>query len=166
MLALVDGLQSIRWAYILIQLGDEVDVNEYYDWMLQRFRSCPQKIEQLATYLLSGSWRLCMSMRAGTSFADGTREIMRDWDKFAEQMSKEDTKRVQPKSKPPADSKGYAKNTKSKQSSWRAFPYQTGSKGKGYGNNYRSTWPTRSYQQPEQPSSWSNESWKDSSPSK
>ena len=68
LLSLLDGLEAVKWAYILTQIGDELDIEEYHRFMYQRFRSRPQKLERLAAYWLSASWRLCMLMRAGRTY--------------------------------------------------------------------------------------------------
>ena len=39
--ALLDGLTSVKWAFFLLQLGGEIDVEEFFAWMVQRFRSRP-----------------------------------------------------------------------------------------------------------------------------
>ena len=36
-LAILDGLASIKWAFILVGLGDEVDVMAFFDWLHRRW---------------------------------------------------------------------------------------------------------------------------------
>eukprot|EP00435_Cladocopium_sp_Y103_P025340 s227_g6.t1 len=163
MLALLDGLQSVKWAHILLQLGDELDVEEFFSWMTQRFRSRPTKLEQLASYYLSASWRLAMTMRSGKSYAEGTKEIMQDWDRFAEHMTKEDTKRPAPSRKGNQEAtKGNSKTSKGKGFYSRSSPYPSSAKGKGQSFHSRSQWS--SWRSPSASNDmqhhWSQDSWR------
>ena len=35
LMAILDGLESIRWAWILFDMGNEADVNEYIEWFIR-----------------------------------------------------------------------------------------------------------------------------------
>lgn len=100
-LALLDGLNAVRWATLLVQWGPEQDVHRFFDWMIQRVRSRPQKTEQLNSYYISCAWKIAMGMRDGQTYTFLTEQVMKDFDRFADFMSREDT----PK-KPTGGSKG------------------------------------------------------------
>ena len=89
MLAVLDGITSVKWAMILVRWGDEKDVCTFCDFMTQKARSRPQKCEQFVSYWLACGWQLAMSMRSGTTFKEATSAIMRDLDRFNEHMAKD-----------------------------------------------------------------------------
>ena len=108
LLAIIDGVTAAKWAMILTQWGEEHLVEEYTNWMIQRARSRPAKIEQFLTYWISASWTLVMSLRTGKTFAEASSAVMADLDKFTEHMAKDP---VNPKTKQPVgeDPKGKGK---------------------------------------------------------
>ena len=108
LLAIIDGVTAAKWAMILTQWGEEHLVQEYTNWMIQRARSRPAKIEQFLTYWTSASWTLAMALRTGKTFAEASSAVMADLDKFTEHMAKEP---VNPKTKQPVveDPKGKGK---------------------------------------------------------
>lgn len=89
MLAVLDGITSVKWAMILVRWGEEKDVCVFCDWMTQKARSRPQKSEQFVAFWLSSGWQLAMAMRSGTTFKEATTVIMKDVDRFNEHMAKE-----------------------------------------------------------------------------
>ena len=105
-LATLDGLSSIKWAMILIQWGNEADVEQLFSWLTQRARSRPQKMEQFNLYFTAISWQLCMDLRGGTSFAESSAIIMKDMDLFTEHMSRESTLKDSPKKTTPPPNPG------------------------------------------------------------
>ena len=136
-LAILDGIQAAKWAMILIQLGDEMGIIDYCDVMHQRARTRPQKCEQMNLYWSSCGWKIAMAMRDGESFANASKDVIKDYDKFAEHMAKEDfsPKKAGTGTKgPPASStKGFGKNGKFR-SSFRWQPY---GKGKWQGSDWQ-----------------------------
>ena len=112
-LAIIDGINSIRWALILVQWGEEYHVHNYANWMVQRARSRPSKVEQFITYWTSASWSLTMALRNGQTFAEASGAVMADLDKFTDHMAKEPvTPRV--KINPGDDAKGKGKYNRNK----------------------------------------------------
>ena len=67
MLAILDGINSIRWAFILVRWGEERHVHTYCDWMLSKARSKPQKGENFVAYWQWAGWQLAMAMRNGST---------------------------------------------------------------------------------------------------
>ena len=114
-LAILDGLSSIKWAFILVGLGDEVDIVAFFDWLFRLARSRPQKMDQMAQFWTATSWRLAMELRTGKPFKECIGPIMRDYDSFVECMNrdpvyvKKDIKKTTP---PPADVVGKASGKK------------------------------------------------------
>ena len=147
LLAVLDGINSIRWAMILIRWGEERHIHTYCDWMIAKARSKPQKGEQFSLYWQWAGWQLAMAMRSGVTFQEATENIMKDLNKFNEMMLKEiiPDKKKPPTPDPPAP---YGKGKNSK-----------GHKGKG--NPRWSPYPTRD-RWPSSTSSWqagSNNAW-------
>lgn len=89
MLAVLDGITSVRWAMILVRWGEEKDVCGFCDWMTQKARSRPQKSEQFVAFWQASGWQLAMAMRSGVTFKEATTSIMKDIDRFNEYMAKE-----------------------------------------------------------------------------
>ena len=125
-LAIIDGLTSIRWCFILCKVGPEQAVHTFFDWLIRLVRSRPNKTDQLAQFWMSVSWRLALEMRSGRTFPECTALLMKDYDSFTECMSRESTQ--QKKATPTitttkSESKGSGKaNTKSGKGA-RAAPY-------------------------------------------
>lgn len=136
LLAVLDGINSIRWAMILVRRGEERHIHTYAEWMITKARSKPQKGEQFSLYWQWAGWQLAMAMRNGVTFQEATETIMKDINKFNEMMLKEIV--------PPADipsPTGKGKNS---------------NKHKGKGNPLRwSPYPTRDRWHP-QSTSWSS----------
>ena len=140
LLAVIDGINSIRWAMILVRWGEERHVHSFADWMVTKARSQPQRGEQFVQYWQWAGWNLAMSMRSGVTFQEATESVMGEISKFNEIMTRDiapDKKRQPAPPEPPRNGKG--KN-------------QKGSKGKG--NNRWSPYPPRDRWQ-SQASSWS-----------
>ena len=126
-LAIIDGLNSVRWTYIFTGLGDEVSVNEWFDWMIRLCRSRPAKTEQMSQFYLLSSWKLCMDLRSGKSFEESSKVLMRDYDAFTECMSREPAVKKEPhKVKQTQVTETYSKGSgksKSKDKNKRYQPY-------------------------------------------
>lgn len=158
-LAVLDGLSSLRWAFILINIGDEHSVNSFFDWFVRLARSRPNKTDQLCQFWTATSWRLAMDMRTGKSFAESIGPIMRDYDSFTECMSREPIYiKKDPKSKqptPPGNGSqqidgGKASGKKGGKKGSRPTPYER------YGRN-------QNYNQYQSDSSWKGSTWNDQS---
>ena len=139
-LAIIDGLNSVRWTYIFTGLGEEVSVNEWFDWLIRLCRSRPAKTDQMAQFYLMSSWKLCMDLRSGKSFEESTKVLMRDYDAFTECMSREpavkkDTNKSKQTTPYDTPSKGHGKS-KTKDKGKRYQPY--------YDNRPRDDRPWRS----------------------
>ena len=110
-LAILDGLSSIKWAFILIGLGDEVDIVAFFDWLFRLARSRPPKMDQMAQFWTATSWRLAMKLRTGKPFKECIGPIMRDYDSFVECMNRDPVyvkKDIKKTTSPPADVGGKA----------------------------------------------------------
>lgn len=68
LLSVLDGLQAAKWAYVLVQLGDETDISEFIEAMVMRARSKSDKMAQFVIYWHAAMWRVAMDMRGGDSF--------------------------------------------------------------------------------------------------
>lgn len=157
-LAILDGLEATRWATILVQLGPEQDVHRYIDWMVQRIRSRPTKTEQFNAYWTSCAWKIAMGMREGQSYTHLVETVMKDFDRFADFMSREEAtpkkSSANTKGKQNEITKGYGKSPKGKHSQ-RPQPYgrPRWSDGQPQGSfvasswNSSSSWPRSSSQQ-------------------
>lgn len=88
-LAVLDGLQSIRWCFVLLKMGSEQAIHSYFDWLIRLLRSRPQKTEQYGQFFLTISWKLATAMRSGETFDAAVTPLMKDFDTFTECMARE-----------------------------------------------------------------------------
>ncbi len=66
MLAVIDGVNAARCAWILLEFAPEEDVHEYADWFIAKIRSNgADKLHQMQVFWLQSAWRIAMGMRAG-----------------------------------------------------------------------------------------------------
>ncbi len=99
MLAILDGINSIRWAFILVRWGEERHVHTYCDWMLSKGSG------------LVGNWQWRCGM--GLQFHEASETVMQDGNKINEMMLKDilpDKKKAPPVDPPSIAGKG--KNSK------------------------------------------------------
>mgnify|MGYP000008266181 FL=1 len=133
-LAILDGLASIRWCFILCKMGTEQAVHAFFDWLVRLVRSRPQKTDQLAQFWMTVSWKLALEMRGGRTFVEATSVIMKDYDSFTECMSREPTQTTKkPVNTSPSKTevKGYGKGSTKSGKGTRPSPYSRPTK----------TWP-------------------------
>ncbi len=124
LLAIMDGLDSIRWAMVLVKWGEEKPIHELFDWLHQRARSRPNKTEQFAHYWQSVSWTIAMMLRSGHTFKEITSNITKDLDKFNDYMARESTPTKVKQA--PNEVKGIGKAGKSKsQKGEKGNPYRS-----------------------------------------
>ena len=93
-LAILDGLSSIRWCYVLCKVGPEQAIHTFFDWLVRLVRSRPNKTDQMAQFWMSVSWKLALEMRSGRTFAECVPALMKDYDSFTECMNRESTQQV------------------------------------------------------------------------
>ena len=84
LLAILDGLASVRWAYVLLEMGPEASVHAFFDWATKLARSRPQKADQLNQWWTTISWRLALELRGGKSWDEAAGPLQRDYDTFTE----------------------------------------------------------------------------------
>ncbi|CAE7393420.1 unnamed protein product [Symbiodinium natans] len=88
LLAVLDGVDAVRWAWILVDLGPESAVNTFIDWFSAKARSRPTMIEQVVDFWSAIGWTLAMDLRLGKSFGEATKAIMDDHALFYEVMAR------------------------------------------------------------------------------
>lgn len=64
-MAVLDGLQSVRYAMIFVQWGPEMAVEKFFNWLVQRARSRPAKMEQFNLYFTAISFETGLYIRRG-----------------------------------------------------------------------------------------------------
>ncbi|CAE7501758.1 unnamed protein product [Symbiodinium sp. CCMP2456] len=97
--AVVDGLDAIRWCHILFQVGEEKQINTFFEEMICRARQRPNKIEIFREYYSAVSWSICMSLNTGRTYKEATDDILNDvimWNEYMAREPKEDKKRKRP----------------------------------------------------------------------
>ena len=73
-LSLLDALEAIEWAMILVRMGTEA--RACISWWRCLVRTKTQKLEHIKAYWLEANWKLCLELRQGADFQQVTRTIM------------------------------------------------------------------------------------------
>ncbi|CAE7199049.1 unnamed protein product [Symbiodinium sp. CCMP2592] len=84
--AVVDGLDAIRWAWVLTGVGTEAGVIRYVDWWTTKARLHSSKLEAVVAYWDATAHQLAMSMRLARTFEEVTSAIMADQAAFNEAL--------------------------------------------------------------------------------
>lgn len=67
-LSLLDALEAIEWAMILVRMGTEAEVRACISWWRCLVRTKTQKLEHIKAYWLEANWKLCLELRQGADF--------------------------------------------------------------------------------------------------
>ena len=86
MLAVLDGLEAIKWAWIFVEIGAETHVIEYIDWFIKHVRIRPQRLDTVKRLWDASGWRLALDLRSNRTFREATTDIMQDTSFLADNM--------------------------------------------------------------------------------
>ena len=89
LLAIMYGLDSVRWAMVLVKWGEEKPIHELFDWLHQGARSRPSKTEQFSQFWQAVSWKHRNAPSKMVRPSRSTATITKDLDKFNDYMSRE-----------------------------------------------------------------------------
>ena len=89
-LSIIDGLNSIRWIYILCEVGPETWVHKYFDAMIKRSRIKPNLVDKFKTYFERASWKLCSDLRSNKTFKEASQAIIQDVSSFQEALIRDE----------------------------------------------------------------------------
>ena len=89
MLAFIDCLQSIKFAVILTEIGNEHDASEFAEWFEQQVRGRPQKMDQLRQYCNVCAWKIALALRAKVDYGTITKQIIQDNQALQDALSRE-----------------------------------------------------------------------------
>ena len=95
-LSIMDGVEAVVWAWVLLEIGEEHHCHAFGKWCISKARSRPQKLEQFKQWWDAAGWKISMRMRAGATFGEASNEIMADTDLFNDHMSREILQRSPP----------------------------------------------------------------------
>eukprot|EP00435_Cladocopium_sp_Y103_P054359 s601_g17.t1 len=141
-LAVLDGVNSIRWAWVLLQIGEEDHIHTFAEWFIQKVRGRANKLENMRAFWDAIGWKMAMSMRSGQSFGEASVEVMADVDLLNECMSRDmtkDTKPNQPKKRPATeDNGGYV--SRQRTGAWQPSSNSKGAKGNQKGKQSFAQW--------------------------
>ena len=133
-LSLLDALEAIEWALVLVRLSTEAEIKAWISWWRCLVRSKPQRLEQIKAYWIEANWKLCLELRQGEEFGRVTKLIMAEQHSLQAALQKE-LPAPMPKVKPQSPKPG------------KTEPYRTGGY-PGKGGNKR--WPSQDSWQPRQ----------------
>ena len=91
-LSIMDGIEAVIWALILLEIGEEHHCHNFGKWCVAKARSRPQKLEQFKQWWDAAGWKISMRMRAGATFGEASAEVMADLDLFNDHMSRDPPK--------------------------------------------------------------------------
>eukprot|EP00438_Fugacium_kawagutii_P005919 Skav229269 [mRNA] locus=scaffold952:184886:185455:- [translate_table: standard] len=77
-MSIIDSLTAIKFCWILVGLGHEMDIEAYITWWIHLFRSKMGKIEELKLYWIEASWKMALEMRQHGDFAICSCNVMED----------------------------------------------------------------------------------------
>ena len=140
-LAVMDGINSIRWAWVLLQLGEEDHVHAYADWFIQKVRGRAHKLDNVRAFWDAAGWRIAMGMRSGQSFGEVSTEVMADVDLLNECMSREapkDSTKTETLRKRPAQTEANTGPSKQQKGAWQYGGNTKGAKGNNKGRTQSS----------------------------
>ena len=154
--SVVDGLDAIRWCHILFEVGEEHQINRFFEEMIRRARQHPDKVEIFRDYYAAVSWSICMAMRVNKTYKEASDAILGDVTMWNEYMAREpkDGKR---RKRPELTSHSKEHDWPGRYSSTKG-QVQKG-KGKGKKGGKGRDWPGSAWRQWQPSSSWQRSSW-------
>ena len=109
LLMILDGLEAIKWAWILIRLGDEVGINNY----IQRFETLTRRhndrLQQIKAAWNTFSWQIAMQMRRGVTFKQASQDVIQDTVQLTDILTQPSPKKPRRDSSPYKGGKGKGK---------------------------------------------------------
>ena len=75
---ILDGIEAVKWAWILIKFGTEKSVIKYCDWFTTLVRKNNARLTQIKTLWEAFAWDIAMRMRQNETFPVVAEEIMQD----------------------------------------------------------------------------------------
>ena len=75
---ILDGIEAVKWAWILIKFGAEKSVIKYCDWFTTLVRKNNTRLAQIKTLWETFAWDIAMRMRQNETFPIITDKIMQD----------------------------------------------------------------------------------------
>ena len=110
LLMVMDGLEAIKWAWILIHIGEETDIQNYIQRFEQLVRRHADRIPQVKEAWNTFSWQLAMQMRSGVTFKEASADILQDTIQLTDILSQPATKRPRNDRSPKGKGKGKYKS--------------------------------------------------------
>ena len=74
----LDGLESVKWAFTWAGYGTDEDSEVWVSYFRGLTRLRPQHLDFVRSFYDAASWRLCLDMRGGLSFAAASQAIVSD----------------------------------------------------------------------------------------
>ena len=116
---ILDSLEAIRWAWILIQISSQDTIDTYINRFVQLTRKNPQRLPNVKEAWDTFSWNIALEMRNNQTFKQATEEILQDPVTLADILSQPLKKRSKGEKGGKAKGKGKGKTkTKSKYQYW------------------------------------------------
>ena len=78
-LSIMDGIEAVVWAWILLEIGEEHHCQAFGKWCVNKARSRSQKLEQFKQWWDAAGWKIAMRMRAGATFGEASAEVWLTW---------------------------------------------------------------------------------------
>lgn len=78
MWSVIDGLEAAKWAYIFCEYGTEDSASTWIGYFVKTARQRPHPLPNIKSLWDVAGWRVAMSMRAGKTFEQATREVLQD----------------------------------------------------------------------------------------
>ena len=110
LLMVMDGLEAIKWAWTLVRIGEETDINNYIQRFEQLIRRHTDRIPQVKEAWNTFSWQLAMQMRSGVTFKEASTDILQDTIQLTDILSQPVSKKPRSERTPKGKGKGKYKS--------------------------------------------------------
>ena len=106
---IIDALDAIQWAWILVQIGTETEITTYIDRLKTLTRRNAHRLPNIKALWDTFAWEIAVHMRTSTTFGQITANLLADPIQLADILSQPFTKKQKGKK---GDGKGKHKNKK------------------------------------------------------
>ena len=103
LLSTIDGANAARWAWILLNIGEEADVIKYADWFVVKARAHADMVPAIQACWHKSAWNIAMALRNSTSFGEAVKNVMNDVATWQEIVITNAAPPRRPPPLPPAD---------------------------------------------------------------
>ena len=99
-LAILDGLEAVKWAFIFCNFADEPTASRWTDYFVKLARNRQQELHLVKSIWDSASWTVALAMRINKTFKEATEELLANQQWFSDAFNQYQPSTPSPKKKP------------------------------------------------------------------